>query len=145
MTQATGTFEVISGNEETYHDGDGEPRLTIAGGDQRFSGDIQGSGSVKWCMCYLPTGGARFVGIQRIEGSIDGHKGSFLIESVGDHDGRASRGSWKVVAGSGTGDLSDISGTGSFEAPGGPTVSYTLDYTFVMEAGEARLPVPPIK
>jgi len=130
MTQATGTFEVISGNEETYHDGDGEPKLTIAGGDQRFSGDIQGSGSVKWCMCYLPTGGARFVGIQRIEGSIDGHKGSFLIESVGDHDGRASRGSWKVVAGSGTGDLSDISGTGSFEAPGGPTVSYTLDYTF---------------
>jgi catechol 1,2-dioxygenase len=33
-------------------------------------------------------------------------------------------------------------------APPAPDIKapwYTLDYTFVMEAGEAKLPVPPIK
>jgi len=35
--------------------------------------------------------------------------------------------------------------SGSPPAPGAKTPWYTLDYQFTMEAGEARLPVPPIK
>jgi len=79
-------------------------------------------------MCYLPDGSATFTGLQRIEGSIDGHPGSFVIQASGIHDGKQSKASWSIVAGSGTGELAGIRGEGSFHAPGGPQVSYTLEY-----------------
>jgi hypothetical protein len=128
MAEATGTFEVTSWNEEAYHEREGEPKLTRASGDQRFIGDIEGQGFVTWLMCYSPDGAARFVGLNRVEGRLAGRSGSFIIESLGDHDGKSSKGSWAVVAGSGSADLAAISGTGSFDAPGGPKVSYRLEY-----------------
>jgi hypothetical protein len=123
-----GTFELVSSGEDAYLEIEGEPRLTHAHGVQRFSGDIQGEGSVEWLMCYLPGGGARLVGIQRIAGSVGGHAGSFLIEATGSHDGSQSTATWEVIAGSGTGDLAGISGEGGFHAPGGRIVSYRLEY-----------------
>ena len=127
-TTATGTFEVLTGGEDAYREAEGEARLTHAHGRQRFSGGIEGDGSIEWLMCYLPSGGARMVGHQRIEGSVDGRRGSFLIEAVGGHDGKASTATWRIIDGSGTGDLAGIRGEGGFEAPGGKTVAYHLDY-----------------
>ena len=127
-TTATGTFEVLTGGEDAYREADGEPRLTHANGSQRFSGGIEGDGSIEWLMCYLPAGGARMVGHQRIDGSVDGLRGSFLIEAVGQHDGKASTATWRIIDGSGTGELAGIRGEGGFEAPGGKIVTYRLDY-----------------
>ncbi len=128
MTDASGTFRVTGGGEDTYHEREGEPKLTKVSGTQRFTGDIEGDGSVEWLMCYLPDRTARFAGLQRVEGSIGGRTGSFVMESVGGHDGTASKGVWTVIAGSGTGDLAGLTGEGTFDAPGGPEVSYRLEY-----------------
>ncbi|HSL32470.1 MAG TPA: DUF3224 domain-containing protein [Candidatus Limnocylindrales bacterium] len=126
-----GTFEVLSGDDEPWQGGgDGEPRLTRVTGKQRFGGDIEGDGSVAWLMCYLPAGGARFVGLQRIEGRFHDRRGGLVLESVGDHDGRASKGEWRVVQGAGTGDLQGVAGHGRFDAPGGRTVEYELELVF---------------
>lgn len=127
MATAEGTFEVALGGEETYHEAKGDVRLTHAHGTQRFSGGIEGDGSIEWLMCYLPAGGARLVGMQRIEGTIDGHRGTFMIDAVGDHDGKTSTATWHIVEGSGTGELAGITGHGGFEAAG-KTVPYHLDY-----------------
>jgi Protein of unknown function (DUF3224) len=128
MAQAIGTFELVSGSEDAYLETEGEARLTHAHGVQRFSGDIEGEGSVEWLMCCLPGGGARFVGMQRIAGSLGGRAGSFLVEATGSHDGSQSTATWEVIAGSGTGALAGISGKGGFHAPGGRIVSYHLEY-----------------
>jgi uncharacterized protein DUF3224 len=130
MANATGTFEITSWDEDTYHEVEGEVTLTRASGAQRFTGDIEGEGSVQWLMCYSADGAARFVGMQRIEGSIGERTGSFVVEAAGDHDGRQSKGAWTVIAGSGAGGLSGISGEGTFEAPGGPEASFSLQYEF---------------
>jgi Protein of unknown function (DUF3224) len=127
MPSATGTFEITELHEDPYHERDGEPRLTRAGGTQRFSGDIEGDGVVEWLSCYLPDG-ARLLGLQRIEGSVGGRSGAFVIEATSDHNGAQSRGSWRIVDGSGTGELAGIAGRGSFDAPGGRSVTYRLDY-----------------
>ena len=128
MPKATGSFQITSFNEDTYEDrGDGA-KLTHASGDQAFSGDIEGEGQVHWLMCYRPDGSATYVGLQRITGSVGGRSGSFVIDASGEFDGAASRGTWSVVPGSGEGDLAAISGSGKFEAPGGPNASYDLDY-----------------
>jgi hypothetical protein len=128
MATATGTFEVRPGGETAYHEADGGARLTHANGTQRFTGDIEGEGSIEWLMCYLPAGGARLVGLQFISGSIGGRSGTVVLDAVGDHDGKGSRATWHIVEGSGSGDLTGIRGRGSFEAPGGATVTYQLEY-----------------
>ena len=87
MATATGTFEVLSGGETAYQEAEGEVRLTHANGTQRFSGDIEGDGSIEWLMCYLPAGGARMVGLQRISGTIGGRGGTVILDAAGDHDG----------------------------------------------------------
>jgi hypothetical protein len=128
VSKATGRFTVTGGNEATIHEAPGEVKLTRVTGSQRFEGAIEGQGSVEWVFCYRPDRSARFVGLQRIEGSIDGRRGSLVLESSGDHDGRRSRGEWRVVPGSGTGELAGIAGGGTFDAPGGPQVAYEFDY-----------------
>jgi hypothetical protein len=128
METATGTFDVASASEEPYREVAGEARLTHALGTQTFNGDIVGEGSIHWLMCYLPDGGARMVGIQRIEGSICGRAGSVILEATGEHDGTGSRSKWRVIPGSGTGQLTGLTGEGSFEAKGGATVSYRLQF-----------------
>ena len=127
MPTATGTFEITDMHEDPYHEKDGEPRLTRAGGSQRFGGGIEGDGSVEWLSCSVDRG-ARLIGLQRIEGVIGGRRGSFVIEATSDHDGTRSIGAWRILGGSGTGELAAIAGSGGFEAAGGRTVSYRLDY-----------------
>ena len=130
MNRTSGKFTVTGGSEQTIREAPGEVKLTRVGGTQRFGGGMVGEGSVEWVFCYRPDGSARFVGVQRVEGSIDGRPGSVVMESIGDHDGRQSKGRWRVIAGSGTGELAGISGEGFFDAPGGPEASYELAYQF---------------
>ncbi len=128
MATATGTFDVLTGDETPIEEAEDGIRLTHATGTQHFSGAIEGDGSVDWLMCYQPDGDARLVGLQRIRGSIDGKTGTVVVDAVGEHHGKASSARWHVVEGTGTGELTGIRGVGGIEAPGGPTVSYRLDY-----------------
>lgn len=128
MAKAQGTFEISSMDEATYEEREGDQKLTRAGGDQTFSGGITGQGAVTWLMSYQPDGSARYVGLQRITGSIGEREGSFVIAADGRFDGAASSGTWEIIEGSGTGDLEGIRGSGRFHAPGGKTASYDLDY-----------------
>ena len=125
MATIRGTFAIADWQEETLDEADGV-RTTRVVGRQSFSGGIEGEGRVAWLLCYRPDGSARFVGLQRIEGLVDGRSGSLVLESAGDHDGSSSSGTWTTVKGSGTGALGRASGSGSFRAPGGPTVEYEL-------------------
>jgi Protein of unknown function (DUF3224) len=128
MPRASGGFKVTDMHEETYAERRAG-KLTRAGGDQAFDGDISGSGNVEWLMAYRD-GGAEFVGLQQIEGSLDGKHGSFVLTSVGAYDGGAqeSTGAWSVIAGSGTDELAGITGSGSWKAARGPNGTYELDY-----------------
>ncbi len=128
MASASGTFQITSMGEDTYQELDGGGKLTRANGGQQFSGDIVGEGSVEWLMCYSAEGGARYVGLQRVSGSIGDREGSFVIEAAGNFDGKQSTGSWTIIPASGSGDFTGITGSGSFEAPGGPKATYQLEY-----------------
>jgi Protein of unknown function (DUF3224) len=130
LSRAAGVFTVTGGSEQTVRDVPGEVKLTRVSGTQRFDGGIVAKGSVEWVFLYSLDGSARFVGFQRIEGSIDGRSGSLVLESTGVHSGGRSKGRWRVVAGSGTQALAGITGVGTFEAPGGAQVTYELDYSF---------------
>jgi hypothetical protein len=127
---ATGTFKIESWSEDGYGELDGGGKLTRARVEQAISGAIEGAGAVEWLMCYRPDKTADFVGFQRIDGRIGDRSGSVVLTSNGTFDGQEARGDLAIVAGSGTGDLRGLRGTGRFTAPLGSEASVTLDYDF---------------
>jgi uncharacterized protein DUF3224 len=127
-THARGTFEIRSWDENPYDERDGAARLTRASVAQGFSGDLEGEGSVEWLMCYREDKTADFVGLQRFVGRLGDRSGSFVMTTQGTFDGAKATGALAVVAGSGTDELSGITGGGEFVAPHGETPSVDLDY-----------------
>ena len=126
MTTLNGGFQVIGWSEEAYDERDGR-RLTRASVTQRFEGDVAGDGAAQWLMAYQPDGTARFVGLQLVDGALAGRRGTFVLETAGQFDGQVARWEATVVAGSSTGELADLTGTGRFEAPHGSEASYELE------------------
>ena len=127
-THAQAKFEVQSWEENAYLELEGDAKLTRASVGQGFTGDLEGEGSVEWLMCYREDKTAEFVGLQRFVGRLGSRSGSFVMRTQGSFDGSEAKGSLTVVAGSGTQELSAITGTGSFAAPLGSTASVELDY-----------------
>lgn len=125
---AKGIFEVASWDEQPYQKLTGGGKLTRATVTQTFTGDITGKGDVVWLMCYRRDGKAHFVGLQRVAGSIGEHKGTFVLETIGDFDGKVATWKCTVVPGSGSGALKGLKGKGSFGAPHGSKASFELDY-----------------
>jgi len=124
---ATGGFQVVSWDENTYEGGDDGRKLTEAVVGQRFEGDLEGEGQARWLMCYRPDGSAAFVGLQRVEGTLKGRRGAVVFQTTGTFDGEVARWSAEVIQDSATGELERLTGGGTFEAPMGSAASFTLD------------------
>src|SRR6476619_2779344 len=116
MTTLHGGFRIASWEENAYDEREGR-RLSRASVAQRFEGDIAGEGAAEWLMAYQPDGAARFVGLQLVDGKVGGRRGTFVLETSGEFDGRVARWEASVIAGSPTGELVDLRGRGKFEAP----------------------------
>jgi hypothetical protein len=129
MPSITGSFQVASWDEQAYQERDGH-RLTRASVGQRFEGDIAGDGAAEWLMAYRADGRARFVGLQVVDGEIAGRRGTLVLETSGEFDGQVARWTATVLPGSSADELSDVTGTGTFEAPHGSTASYELELSF---------------
>lgn len=127
---ATGHIEVKSYQPGAFDEQQGGPSLVQIEVAERFSGDIEGDGKVRFIQAARPDGSASFVGIERVRGSIHGKQGSFLLQDSGTLAGQEVKGSWFVVPGSGTDELHGLRGEGGFEAQLGQRASVWLDYGF---------------
>ena len=137
MTKARGKFTVESGGEDPYEALDDGIRLAHAYGRQTFTGDISADGAVHWLMLYRADKTARFVGLQRLSGTIGKRRGTVVLTASGDHDGKGSTIDLEVAAGSGSGDLAGMSGTGKLVITG-RTGTYQLDYRIPARTGRGR-------
>jgi predicted transcriptional regulator len=128
MTSYEATFTVENWDEKPYDEIDADRKLTQAAVTMKYAGGIEGTAAVQWLMAYAADGTATVVGIERITGTIDGREGSVVIQHVGGYSDGAARAELTVVAGSGTGALTGVTGTGTFLAD--PNGKVTLDLTF---------------
>lgn len=124
---AKGTFAVTLAPLPTHHDHGGEPlgRMSI---NKTYAGDLEGSGAGEMLTAMTPVkGSAGYVAIERVSGTLQGRRGSFVIQ----HDGLMTRGSQQlaitIVPDSGTGELAGISGSMRIVIEGGQH-SYELAY-----------------
>jgi hypothetical protein len=119
------TFEVKSWDESPIDENADEPKLTRAAVTKGYSGDISGASVTEWLMVYADDGSATFIGMERIRGTFSGRNGSLVLQHDGSYADGTAKGTLTVVHGSGTDDLVDVEGTGSFVA--NPAGSVSLD------------------
>ncbi|MDB5934293.1 MAG: hypothetical protein JWQ01_1637 [Massilia sp.] len=80
--------------------------------DKQYSGELAASGKGEMLTAVTDTqGSAAYVAIERISGTLQGKKGSFVIQHVGNMRGGEQHLSISVVPDSGTEELAGITGT----------------------------------
>lgn len=132
MTSSATSALTVSDWEEspvdTLESGTSQTRATS---HSEFSGDLQGSGLSCWTLVYTADGAARFVGTQAFTGTLQGKSGSFVLGLQGSFENDTATVSWSVLAGTGTGELAGLSGTGGYRSVSdAPSATATLDYDF---------------
>jgi len=122
------SFDVTSWNEEPFDQQKDLPKLTRATVTKSYSGEVDGVSDTVWLMAYAGDGSARFIGLERICGTVNGRKGTLVVEHSGTFKDGAATASLAVVDGCGTDELSGARGTGDFVAD--PSGRVTLDLAF---------------
>ena len=110
-TIAKGTFTVDMKpqSEPNVVDGVNLGRMSL---EKRFDGDLVATSKGEMLTALTPVkGSAGYVAIERVTGTLGGRTGSFVFQHSGIMDLGAQRLSITVVPGSGTGELTGISGT----------------------------------
>ena len=114
-----------------YDVADGATTLVRIEVVETFHGDVEGEGRAQLLQALRADGSASFVGLERVSGSIGGRQGTFVLQDAGtlDASGRVE-GTWTVVPGSATGQLTGLRGTGAFTAALGEHAVIHLDHWF---------------
>ncbi len=130
-TRAGGTFDVKLSAQELHDAGVattllGMSRMSLA---KRFHGDLEGTSVGEMLAAGTATkGSAGYVAIERVEGTLHGRKGSFVLQ----HSGTMNRGaptlSVTVVPDSGTEELAGLAGKLDIDIVESKHF-YTFDYT----------------
>ncbi len=119
----SGTFEVKLTPQPP-----GESPLGRMAIDKRFSGGIVGISRGEMLAAMTPVeGSAGYVALERVEGSLDGRTGTFVLQHSGTMDRGAQRLSITVVPDSGTDELAGLTGTMSLQIEAG-VHSYRFEY-----------------
>lgn len=119
----SGSFEVKLTPQSTQDAAVG--RMSIA---KTFHGAIEGISEGEMLMVATSVkGSAGYVAIEKVSGSLDGKKGSFVLQHTATMDRGTPHLSISVVPDSGTGDLRGLSGSMTIDISNG-THSYGFDY-----------------
>ena len=128
--RATGHTEVKRYEPTPYDELADGPSLLEVHVDERFSGDIEGEGTVRVIQAVHEDGSATFTGIERVHSTLGGRKSSFLLQTSGTLAAKHVTAQWFVVPGSGTGDVKGLRDDDGFDAQLGQRGNIWLDYYF---------------
>lgn len=127
-SKSTATFQVTGWDEEPISEGKGKPKITKAHVTCTFTGDVTGDGVADYLMVYPTDDSATFVGLQQIDGKIDGHKGSVVLEVNGKFEGGVASAEWSVAKDGATGGLKGLTGHGGYTSKSDGSADVTLNY-----------------
>lgn len=102
-------FEITDWDETGYEEPAEGPKLTRVTIRKRYRGVIDGTGVAEVLTAQGAAGGG-YVASERIEGMLDGRRGTFVIQHGGVAEGTDQSSSGTIIPASGTGDLTGISG-----------------------------------
>jgi hypothetical protein len=130
MTTVHGTFDVTMHAEPPYFEADGVS-LARATFDKTFHGPLAAKGSVQF-LSVRAGANAAYVALERIEGTLEGRRGSFVATHKAQASSTGKSLSIEIVPGTGTAELLGIEGTIDIEIVEGKHL-YTLAFTLPSE------------
>ncbi len=138
---AEGTFDVEMTPEPPYSvvDAVSLARATV---DKRFEGPLTATSQVHMLAARTAVpDSAGFVAMERVTGSLDGKRGSFVLQHSSTMSGGQQQQNISVVPHSGTGELTSLRGTMTIRIEGG-VHHYSFTYEFAAgDLGDAPQPV----
>jgi hypothetical protein len=127
VLHASGTFEVNL-SPQPLADAGADPALGRMTIDKTFSGDLQGTSKGEMLMAGTAVkGSAGYVAIEHVSGTLQGRRGTFVLQHTGTMNRGAPQLSVTVVPDSGTEELAGLAGTFGINIVEGKHF-YTLDY-----------------
>lgn len=135
MTKSvTGTFEVKMAPLPWEEGGDAAGaalgRFSL---DKKYAGPLEAIAAGQMLSARSPVeGSAGYVAIERVTGSLEGRRGSFVLQHTGTMGGGSMELSVRVVPDSGTDDLTGLAGTLAIRIEGGAHF-YDLEYSLPEE------------
>jgi hypothetical protein len=126
MNHASGPFEVKMVPQAPDEKAEAVGRMLL---DKQFHGDLEaGSKGQMLAFSSAVKGSAGYVAIEQVSGTLQGRKGTFVLQ----HSGTMTRGephlAISVVPDSGTGELAGLAGTMTIEIADGKH-AYSFEYT----------------
>ena len=91
------------------------------------------TGSFESLLFYRPDGTSAYVSLMQLSGALGGRTGSFVLQGSGGFDGRTAEGTMKVVEGSGTGQLTGITGSATSSSTHEDYPNMPLRLTYQLE------------
>ncbi len=125
---ATGEFEVNLQPLEGYAQGAEGNILGRMSIDKVFRGDLEATSRGEMLMARTGTeGSAGYVAIEQVSGTLNGKRGTFILQHYGMMTQGGNRLILEVVPDSGTGELAGLSGTMAIDIRDGKHF-YALNY-----------------
>jgi len=126
---AHATFKIDSWDQKEWADAGAGPPLARATVKKTFTGDLVGTSVAELLLSGSGNEAAGYVGMERFTARLDGRAGSFDLQHSAQMGCPDPLMSWRIVPGSGTGELTGISGEGrvQHDASG---ARFTLEYEF---------------
>ncbi|MDT2006940.1 DUF3224 domain-containing protein [Rhodococcus opacus] len=119
-------FDIDSWDEVPYDEPDEGPKLTRVVIRKTYRGVLEGTG-VAEVLTTQGSGGAGYVASERIHATLDGRRGTFVIQHGGLADGADQTTFGTVIPHSGTAELTGLSGHATEARQGALTLVYSFD------------------
>ncbi|MEI9906803.1 MAG: DUF3224 domain-containing protein [Actinomycetota bacterium] len=119
----SGSYSPTKWEETLYGEIVQGKKTTKVAAEFAFTGDIEGTGNVEYLMSYsfddeidMMASVAEYVGQIKVTGSVKGKSGTFVLLDRGAFAAGVAKSAIEIAADSGTGELTDIAGSGSYKA-----------------------------
>jgi hypothetical protein len=130
---ATGPFEVKLTPQPPAAENTALGRMTI---EKQFHGELEAVSQGQMLSALTSTkGSAGYVAMEIVDGTLGGHKGTFVLQHSGTMDRGQSELSVTVVPDSGTGQLRGLSGSMKIRIEPGGKHFYDFDYQIAETKG----------
>ncbi|MGH7611098.1 MAG: DUF3224 domain-containing protein [Candidatus Dormibacteria bacterium] len=130
MPRAISPFTVDRFDSEPPYHQHGEWEFTRTQIAKSFSGDLRATSQVEMLAARAEGQGAGYVAVECVEGTLQGRAGTFALLHMATQGQDGAKGRWLVVPGSGTGELSGLSGEARIEIDESGAHALVLDYQF---------------
>jgi hypothetical protein len=127
MLGSMNKFECTKWDEVAYAEAENGAKVGDAKMTFVYTGVLEGEGKSAGLLLYTADGSGTATGAELFTGRVNGREGTVILQTTNTFDAEGVTGTFKIVPGTGTGELADATGGGAYEMKMG---TMSTEYTF---------------